>query len=291
MTTHPSVEHKLEKIQNVFQQALYISTEKGDLVIQEHLKNIGQEFRAVAFEGVAMGLALKDLVDGNLQRWRSFMRASDQSYAPHVHVGLGWAIAKRKLPSLIFLDTLNPLMLYRVIDGCGCYDGIFKQIQTVQNKVRPEYIEGKNVDAYDQGIGRSLWSICKGDSDNINDLIQSFSPSRHANLWRGVGIACSFVGGCSESTLNALFFSASNHSLQLALGAAIVAKSRIQTNSLTKDLELTCRTWCNHSVLQVRTIAEEPPYTIIPEDAYKQWLRKMETQLLHKQIDPISIID
>ncbi|MEO7989886.1 MAG: DUF1702 family protein [Chryseolinea sp.] len=291
MKNHPSIEQKLEKIQNVFQQALYISTEKGDLVIQEHLKNIDQEFRAVAFEGVAMGLAVKDLSEGHLQQWRSFMRASDQSYVPHIHIGLGWAIAKRKLPSLFFLDTVNPLMLYRVLDGCGCYDGIFKQIQTIQNKVVPDYIEEKNIDAYDQGIGRSLWSVCKGDHEKISNLIQGFSPSRQADLWRGVGIACSFVGGCSESTLNALFFSASDHSLQLALGAAIVAKSRILTNSVTKDSEMTCSIWCNLSVLQARTIAEEPPYAIIPEDAYKQWLRKMEAQLLHKQIDPIRIID
>src|SRR6478609_9132023 len=205
MMDHHSVENQLERIQNVFQQALYISTEKGDLVIQEHLKNIDQEFRAVAFEGVAMGLATKDFSDGTLQRWRSFMRASDQSYTPHVHVGLGWAIAKRKLSSLFFLDTLNSLMLYRVLDGCGCYDGIFKQIQTIHNKVRPEYIEADNVDAYDQGIGRSMWSICKGDSEKISNLIQGFPPLRQPDLWRGVGIACSFVGGCSESTLNALF--------------------------------------------------------------------------------------
>ena len=219
------------------------------------------------------------------------MRASDQNYAPHVHIGLGWAIAKRKLSSLFFLDTLNSLMLYRVLDGCGCYDGIFKQIQTIHNKVRPEYIDEDNFDAYDQGIGRSLWSICKGDSEKISDLIEGFSPSRHRDLWRGVGIACSFVGGCSESTLNALFFSSADHSLQLALGAAIVAKSRIQTNSVTKDSEMTCSLWCNLSVLQARTIAEEPPYAIIPEDAYKQWLRKMEAQLLPKQIEQIGITD
>jgi len=289
MKDHHSVKRQLEKIQDVFQQALYISTEEGDLVTQEHLQSIDPEFRAVAFEGVAMGLASKDLSAGNLQGWRSFMRTSDPGYIPHAHVGLGWAIAKRQLPSLFFLDTLNPLMLYRVLDGCGYYDGMFRQIQTIHNKVKPKYIEEKNLDAYDEGIGRSLWSICKGDHEKIYSLIQDFAPARHADLWRGVGIACSFVGGCSKVTLNALFLSASEHSLQLALGAAIVAKSRIQTNSLTHDSELTCRSWCNLSVMQAKAIAEEPPYAIIPDDAYKQWLRKMESELLQAQVDPIRI--
>jgi hypothetical protein len=68
MRNQPSVEHKVEKIQNIFQQALSISAAKDDLVIQEHLKKIDPEFRAVAFEGVAMGIASKDLLDGNLQQ-------------------------------------------------------------------------------------------------------------------------------------------------------------------------------------------------------------------------------
>ena len=288
MKNHHSVEHRIEKIRNVFHQTLYISTENDDLSIAKHLESIDLEFRAVAFEGVAMALASKDLAEGNLQRWRSFMRTSDQRYAPHLLVGLGWAIAKRKIQSLFFLDGLNPLMLYRVLDGCGYYDGMFKQNQVIHDKVRPEYIDENKIDAYYEGIGRSLWSICKGDSMKVNTLIQGFSPSHHADLWRGVGIACSFVGGCSETTLHELFSSASEHRLQLAVGAAIVAKSRIQTNSLTEDSELTCRVWCNLSAEQAKIVAEEPPYPIIPGDAYKQWLMKIEVRLLCRQNDTIT---
>src|SRR5258706_8350235 len=152
----------MEKIGYVFQQALYISTEKDALGIGEHLENVDLEFRAVAYEGIAMGLASKDLAGGALKLWHSFMRNSDLNYSPHVHVGLGWAIAKKKLSSLVLLETFEPLMLYRVLDGCGYYNGMFRQIQTIINAERPPNLQAKDFEAFDQGVGRSIWYISKG---------------------------------------------------------------------------------------------------------------------------------
>lgn len=285
-----SVEFQIAKVKNVFQQALSISSEDDDLVIDEHLKNVEPEFRAVAYEGIAMGLVSNYLEEGTLQRWRTFMRNSDAAYLPHLHVGLGWAIAKRKLPSLFFLDTLNPMMLYRVIDGCGCYDGMFKQVQTIHNKVRPDCIEEKYFDAYDEGVGRSLWTVCNGNVEKISEIILGYPASRHQDLWRGVSIACSFVGGCNEATLRSLLALSGDHRLQLALGATIVAGSRIQTNTFTEHSELTWSVFCNLSSDEVMKIAREPVYAIVPYDAYKQWLNIMESRLVVVWNDQLSIV-
>ena len=63
----------------------------------------------------------------------------------------------------------------------------------------------------------------------------------------GVGIACTYVGGYNEILLNSLFTAAQQYRDNLAMGVIIVVKSRAQTDSITKDIELACKAWCNIS--------------------------------------------
>jgi enediyne biosynthesis protein E3 len=270
--------HQMEKIRYIFQHALYISTEQANPELQEHLESVDSEFRSVAYEGVAMGLAVKDLFEGTLQRWRVFMRNTRQEYLPHVHVGLGWAIAKQKLPSLIFIDSIQPLLRSRVIDGIGYYDGTFKQTQSVGNKLRPDCILLNDCSAYDQGLGRSLWYSCKGDVEKIKLMVQSFPESRQSHLWRGIGIASIFVGKCADSSLQMLKIAAANHSVQLGMGAAIVAKARMETKTITQDVDNACRKWCDLSAGQVTSIASNILSTN-ETDEYNLWLKKLESEL------------
>lgn len=170
--------HQIEKIRLVFQQALKVATEGLESEIQEHLITANIEFRAVAYEAIAMGLALKDLSTGTLQHWRAFMRSSDPQWLAHIHVGLGWAVAKQKISSLVFLETLNPLMLFRVVDGFGYYEGIFRLPQSIYAKTRSEAIIPEAFKDYDQGLGPSIWYNCNGDSEKVAMIIHSFPPER-----------------------------------------------------------------------------------------------------------------
>jgi hypothetical protein len=183
----------MEKIRYIFQHALYISTEEENPKLQDHLGIVDLEFRSVACEGIAMGLAVKDFADGTLQRWRELMRVTATEYLPHIHVGLGWAVAKKKLPSLVFLNSIKPLLYAKVFDGHGYYDGTFKQVPSIVNKLRPDYIQQKDFSAYDQGLGRSLWYNHKGDIDKIKEVIDSRGRARRAAppLRRGSTPACS----------------------------------------------------------------------------------------------------
>jgi enediyne biosynthesis protein E3 len=274
------VTHQMEKIRYIFQHALYISTEQENVKLQEHLESVDPEFRAVAYEGVAMGLAVKDLFEGTLQRWRAFMRSSAQVFLPHVHVGLGWAIAKQKIPSLVFLDAMQPLLRSRVIDGFGYYDGTFKQLQAVANKTRPDCILSGDFSAYDQGIGRSLWYSHKGDVEKISATILTFTASRQPHLWRGVGIASIFVGKCASTTLEELMMAANHYKIQLGMGATIVAKARMETKTITHDVENACRKWCDRSTSEVISIASHVELASGNEiDGYNLWLRSLESEL------------
>jgi hypothetical protein len=289
MERNPQIVSQIEKIRYVFQHALYIVTEQDELAIQEYLQNSDPEFRAVAYEGVAMGFALKDLPAGTLQLWRSFMRTAKVSYLPHIYIGLGWALAKQKIPSLIFLDGLDPLMLFRVLDGFGYYDGTFKQIKTINNKERSACIEPKDYMAYDQGVGRSIWYHAKGEIEKVSYMVKTFSEDRHTDLWRGIGVASTFVGGIDEATFRDLWHNAGNHQSQLAVGAAFAARARVQTNSMTSAVESACRVWCNRPAQQVMllTITAEPSSALNPYNAYMTWIAQIESKL-NEALKPIE---
>jgi hypothetical protein len=238
----------MEKIRFVFQHALQFSSTNDEQRVDTYLKNIESEFRAVAYEGVAMNLALKNIQDRALMDWRAFARRSEPAYVPHIHVGLGWAIAKQKLSSLVFLDSLKPSLMFRVLDGHGYYDGIFRQVQTINSQSRPASIELYYHASYDQGVGRSLWYAAGGHVDRVAKAVSAFSTERHSALWRGVGIAAAFVGGCDESKLYSLLESASNHSKHLGFGAAMAVKARVFTDTVGPDTNLACQVLCNTSV-------------------------------------------
>jgi enediyne biosynthesis protein E3 len=273
------VAQRMEKIKFVFQHALTFSS-NDDLALDTYLKEADADFRAVAYEGVAMGLALRDFEEGVLNQWRAFMRRSDPVYQPHVHVGLGWAIAKQQIPSLLFLSSLPPAMLFRVFDGYGYYDGTLRQRQSIQNKVRPE-VASEYAAAYDQGLGRSLWYQTKGAPQKTGDLVSAFPPERHAALWRGVGIACAFVGGSDEDTLNTLADFSAHARKHLALGVATATMARFLTNTFSADTELACQILCGQSAektialfKEAESSSETDTYT-----AYVDKLSKLESNL------------
>jgi enediyne biosynthesis protein E3 len=281
MSEQSIILQRMEKIRFVFQHAMQFSSSNDDDAIDAYLKNVEPEFRAVAFEGAAMSLALKDLHDRALIDWRALMRRSEQPYVPHVHVGLGWAIAKLKLPSLIFLDSIPPSMLFRVLDGHGYYDGIFRQVQTINNQSRPSSIESIHYDAYDQGVGRSLWYSAGGDVAGVGEAIRKFSADRQGALWRGVGIATAFVGGWDENMLGSLIENAGAHRRHLSFGAAMAIKARVATDTTGADTILACRILCNISVNNVNELIGGLE-SVSDEDTYPLFMSRLlqiETEL------------
>lgn len=285
MTT---VADRMENIKTIFQDAkdhAEAVEDTNELII--YLENtrpndssVGRanpEFISVAYEGASMGLALKDFSDSApLKHWNSFMNVSE-NHAAHICVGLGWAVALQKPSDLSFLNTLNPMMRFRVWDGCGYYDGMFRQRQTIKNQIRHGYISENSFQAYDQGLGRCLWYLCKGDETKIPEMLQQFSSSRHPDLWRGVGIACAYVGGCGEVIFKTLSSAAQQHRVQLGIGAAMAAKARIHANSITKDIELACNAWCNLSAQQATRLMVKTEASA--NDSFNAWLLQMETEI------------
>jgi hypothetical protein len=152
-----------------------------------------------------------------------------------VYVGLGWAIAKFNFPFLTVVEKLDTRFYFRIADGCGYYDGSFKHRRTIIHKELPLYLPIAAMPMYDQGLGRSIWYTEKADIHKIYNKIETFAAGRHADMWRGVGIAVAYVGGCDDADLKILLQHAATNGFQLACGAALATRSRTMANTMTED--------------------------------------------------------
>ncbi len=279
---------RIEKIKSLFQSTLeFCANESNVDSIVAGLEKEEAEYRSIAYEAAAMSFALKDFaIDNELKAWQEFANGPAKEHSVHAHVGLGWAVAQQNVLLSPILPKLNPLLRYRVADGCGYYEGIFRQRRSVRMHQLPEYIEGKALKACNQGIGRALWYFSQGDANRTRALVESFDSGRRADLWRGVGIAVTFVGGCDEEVLKNLFSYASTYQVQLAAGAALAARVRIAANSLTKDAELACKIWGGVSAEDATNITRklESKISENPGENYFDWIEKIETKILSKGI-------
>ena len=268
----------IEHIFAIFQVAQENATKIEDVnKLIEKLEESPIEFLSVAYEGAAMELALQDFLKGDtIDKWKALLEKS-KKHACQIYIGMGWAIAKEKRFPITFLEQLNHNMQYRIWDGCGYYDGTFRQRHVIKGQSRFDYIEAKNFQAYDEGLGRSLWYASKGDVAKITEIVLTFSLERHSDLWRGVGIACSYVGGFEAQTLNALLLAAREHKTQLGIGAAMVSKSRIDADCVTPEIELACSVLNKLSALDTRNITEKNKK--VPNFSFSNFILQMEKDL------------
>jgi hypothetical protein len=197
------------------------------------------EFRSVAYESASFEIGLQVMSRGKeLNNWMKFYRRSAKTHTFHMDIGLGWAFAKTEISPTPYLDSLHPVMSWMVFDGMGYYYGLFKGGRTVKKQLIPEGIDEQNLHGFDQGLGRRLWYIARGEVNELIQIIQPFHLSRHADLWRGIGIACGYVGGSDKSNLEQLLNFSNEFKDQFRTGVALAAISRSASSSVTGDIEL-----------------------------------------------------
>ena len=268
---------KMEFIREVFQAAKNFCSMERDLQkIVAFCEHAQSEFTSIAYEAASMQIASRDFAENNsLQNWKHFADELAKPHAAQIYAGLGWAVAQEVLESDQIIESLSPLLRYRVLDGCGYYDGTFRNRQTVRLKAVPTYISEKALPAYYQGLGRSLWYISKGDVAKTNELLLGFPTAQHSTMWRGVGIAVAYVGGCDEATLKAMKTISGIFLPQLKCGVALAARSRVQAGSLTEDAELCSSIICNCSAAELSQVTDDKEC-----DDYFQWLISIENAFL-----------
>jgi hypothetical protein len=231
-----SIAQRVEQIVATFKAAREVAEHEGrSATLSEHLAHASEYYRSVAYEGAAMGLALRDGA-----QWRDFLTHEGAAHAVQVHIGLGLALAEQQRPL-----PENPTWpdSDSVADGYGYYHGLFRRRLTIRTQGMPDGLSEAELPAFDRGVGRSMWYICKGDVEQLRTMVTAFPGSRHPALWLGVGIAVAFVGGCSDAQLAAIASSAAEHRPLLLEGAQRALRSRTLAGTPTEDAQRTVVAW------------------------------------------------
>jgi hypothetical protein len=250
--------------------------------LAERLNSLSVEFRGFAFEGAAMAITLLD----SLMPWRrsrvlEFLRGAGWRHRYMLHVGMGWAVAR--LPKWMRVRTGNDdLLRWLVLDGYGFHEGYFNTQQFCGSEApKIPRLSGYAARAFDQGLGRSLWFIHAADIERIHGSIKRFHSSRRPDLWSGVGLACTYAGGCDEAMIRQLKTLAWDFAPELAQGAAFAAKTRLEAGLLVPHTDLSCSILCNSSAeraAQETDVAlQSLPSRPESEPRYEIWRRNIQS--------------
>lgn len=196
-----------------------------------------------AYEGAAMGLAVRDW----LTPWRKLLQAYIAGPAQHheymAWVGAGWAFARLPMSPLRALQRAQGLSRWLALDGYGFHEGYFSWRRTVIERRRPRGLDPEALRVFDQGLGRSLWFVKGAAPQAIAAQIAGFESQRHADLWSGAGLAAAYAGGLSASQFHTLGQLAGLHFPALAQGIVFAAEARrragnpaLHTDSICIDL-------------------------------------------------------
>lgn len=278
------VRQRLEKVGQTFVQgynAALCDHDPGRLALQ--LNTVEAELRGFAFEGAAMSLALLDqITPWQRGRFDAFLRGPANHHTYMVHVGAGWALARLRLGVERYMSKLDPLLRWLVIDGYGFHEGYFHWRRSFDEQRVPRTISGYGCRAFDQGLGRSLWFVKCADIDRIAYAISSFPYSRQADLWSGVGLACTYAGGIEAEEIERLVRIAGPFHLHLAQGAAFAAKARQRAGNPVEHTDVACEILCNlpaNAAAWITDLAIEGLSTSDNHPEYESWRQRIQNLL------------
>lgn len=289
---NPHLQNHLEQIGQTFLSGYHtaIAFNEPSMVIQ-HLQKIAGELQGFAFEGAAMGLTLLDwLMPWQPKRIPQFLALEGDKHIYMTYVGLGWALARIPLSLNSYLAKLDhhetdfpdPLLGWLALDGYGFHQGYFAWQKYIEKQTIPQELSGYALRVFDQGLGRSLWFVKGANVDKTVATINRFATHRQADLWSGVGLACTYAGKLPESEIKQLRELSGKYRINLAQGSAFASKARLRANNLTENTEVASQILSEMSAQQSALITDQTLigldfYSEIP--AYEQWRQRIQLAL------------
>ena len=280
---NPASRIRLEQVGTSFLRGYNAAIDEDELEpLVRRLNEVDEGFRGFAFEGAAMGLAIRD----GLTLWRSkrletLLAGPGSAHVYMVHVGAGWALGRIKWPMRRVMASLDPLLRWLVFDGYGFHEGYFHWRKYVFNLARPGGLSGYALRVFDQGLGRSLWFVHGADTETLPATIEAFPRTRHSDLWSGVGLACTYAGGVNETELQALRCAAGRYAPHMAQGAAFAAKARQRAGNPAPQTELACQILCRRSAARAAEVTDLALIDLAGDDNYpdyETWRLRIQEQ-------------
>jgi hypothetical protein len=250
------------------------------------LNTVAPELRGYAHEGAAMGLTGLDCILPWKKRLRTYMAGPGAAHIYMVHIGAGEALARlRRKPEPFIARLEDRVLCWLVMDGYGFHEGFFSRRRYVDEQVVPVHLSSYARRIFDQGMGRSIWFSAGANVDRIAAIIAAFPSARQADLWVGIGVACTYVGGVDRAAIEALQKAAGPYGPQLALGAAVVAKGRQRAGNPVPHTDLACEVLCGISsdrAAQILDVAFQNLPTDGPKPAYEVLQQRLLAQFAER---------
>jgi hypothetical protein len=276
------VRRHLEVIGDAFVRGCRAALEEEPEALGDRLERMDLAVRGFAYEGAGFGLALRDSLPPWRGRFAAFLRGPGAGQTYMLHVGAGWALARLPISPARFLDRFDPLLRWLALDGLGFHEAFYRWRRTVEERQWPARLSGYGRRPFDIGVGRRLWFAPEAEEGLLPGIVGAFPADRQADLWTGVGAACTFAGGRPQEFVAGLRRAAGRFAPQLGLGAAFAAKVRIRGGSLPSHTELACRLLCRMGAAEAAALTDEalvdlPPDGEVP--AFEVWRRRIQDRL------------
>lgn len=209
------------------------------------LEKVELEFRGYAYEGAAMGLTGLDCILPWKNRLQAYIDGPGSPHIYMVHIGAGEALARlRRRPEPFIARLKDRVICWLVMEGYGFHEGFFSRQRYVERQETPTHLSAYARHIFDQGLGRSIWFTAGADVERIATTIAAFAPSRQADMWVGIGVACAYVGGLERAEIQSLQRIAGPYAPQVAVGVAFVAKGRQRAGNPAAHTGLACEVLC-----------------------------------------------
>lgn len=276
------VRRRLKAVGDAFLAGYRAALEEEDPeVLAARVARIEPELWGFAHEGVGLALCLLDSLLPWRRRFDTFLRGPGASQPYMLHVGAGWVLARLPVSPDRFLARFDPLLRWMALDGFGFHEAFFHWRRTVERRRLPARLPAHGRRQFDVGVGRRLWLSPEVEAGRLPAIIAGFPEDRQADLWVGVGEACTFAGVRGPEVIAGVLRPAGRFAPQLAQGAAFGAKVRARAGNPAPHTELACRLFCRMSAAEAAALTEEalaglPPDGEIP--AFEVWRRRIQSR-------------
>jgi hypothetical protein len=277
----------LETVGRVFLRGYAFAAEASyPAQAEDRLEEIPERFRGFAYEGAAMGFAVRDgLPLGRHDLVATFLKGRARDHVYMVYVGVGWAMARLPRFRWPTVDVSDPLLRWLVLDGYGFHQAYFRTEKYVHRQYRepsfpwpaagPDWYADRVIDT---GIGRAMWFIGGTDPGRVADLIDAFPEERRSDLYSGAGLAATYAGGVDEGELRNFRDRCGPHLPMVAQAAAFAATARVESGLLVPHTDLATAVLCGMPALDAHAasiaVRPAPPFTgEVP--AYEVWRQRV----------------
>lgn len=277
-----SIVSRMDKISETFQASKQIGFNNTTWdEFNEFLNKQDVFYHALVYEGASMGYSQYDKFNnGRLIAWRKFANKTPKAFNTFNFIGLGWALAKWTDFDLSTLDDIDAKIFWRIFGGWGYHDAIFKKALIFNKMERGIRVPAEYANAYDEGIGRLIWYESRSDLEKMMDLVSRFDKSRLPDIWRGIGIAVSFVGAYELNYFKDILNCAGEYQNNFLIGSALAAKALNSTRTISDEVEAAFKYMFNKSISEIAQMTIKLENETTSDDYYSKWLQKMHHNMV-----------